>query len=329
MHGENKLPLRSWNILEERPAARFEYWQEALDASHYACRLDSRTPPDFNAVINSTNVDGLRIVECACDPCRGARTGYEISMEREAFFGLMLVEDGCNEIMVDTKTLSIEPGMGLLWDSTMPISFELPTNLRKHTVFMDQERLLCAMPNALERLGAPLDWRHGVGALASAHIRTLLDEAKHIDADRGPAAAELLLHLISAALDQPDDTPFTSTQARLFSRIDAFVSTHLDDPDLGPKSIAAALGISVRSLHLLFSRRNMTVSRCILERRLEHCRSDLVTRAHASITEIAFRWGFNDAAHFSRAFRKQYGETASAYRSRALSSGHCPEQALN
>ena len=38
-----------------------------------------------------------------------------------------------------------------------------------------------------------------------------------------------------------------------------------------------------------------------------------------SITEIAFRWGFNDMAHFSRAFHKQHGETASAYRVRFCS----------
>jgi len=43
--------------------------------------------------------------------------------------------------------------------------------------------------------------------------------------------------------------------------------------------------------------------------RLERCRADLADRClgSLSITEICFRWGFNDAAHFSRSFRARYG----------------------
>jgi len=39
--------------------------------------------------------------------------------------------------------------------------------------------------------------------------------------------------------------------------------------------------------------------------RLDRCRNDLASPALAarSIGEIAFYWGFNDVAHFSRAFR--------------------------
>jgi AraC-like DNA-binding protein len=29
-----------------------------------------------------------------------------------------------------------------------------------------------------------------------------------------------------------------------------------------------------------------------------------------NITEVAFRWGFNDMAHFSRAFKAHYGASA-------------------
>jgi AraC-like DNA-binding protein len=38
-------------------------------------------------------------------------------------------------------------------------------------------------------------------------------------------------------------------------------------------------------------------------------------QAHLSISEICFRWGFNDAAHFSRAFREQFATTPRAWRS--------------
>lgn len=313
-----KLRPDVWSTLDLRPGDRYANWNEALDASHSAWHLDDRTPEDFRGAYEATAINDLRLVQCACDPCSGRRGGHEISSDADAFFGLLLIQRGCEEVTVGARSFYLEAGMGLLWDSTEPIDFRLLSPIRKLTVFIEQSRLLRAAPNALERLGKPLDWRHGVGAVASAHIRALADEAMHIDFDRGPATAEMLLHLISANLDQPGDAPLNSTQARLLARVDAYLSARLEDADLGPQSIAAALGISVRSLHLLFSHRNTTVSRCIIERRLERCRSDLVAKPHASITEIAFSWGFSDMAHFSRAFRRQYNETARDYRNRHL-----------
>jgi len=46
---------------------------------------------------------------------------------------------------------------------------------------------------------------------------------------------------------------------------------------------------------------------------------DLCSPAHAHrlLVDIAFAWGFNSQAHFSRAFRRKYGQSPSAFRQRA------------
>jgi len=36
------------------------------------------------------------------------------------------------------------------------------------------------------------------------------------------------------------------------------------------------------------------------------------------VTEIAFRWGFKDSAHFSRAFKREFGISPSEVRRVAL-----------
>ncbi len=313
----SKLASQSWDLHQTRPSERFDLWQRAINASHYTCRLDDKTPANFNAGITATAISDIRLVKCSCDPCRGGRSGNEITLDRKNFFGLLLIEQGCNEIVIDSRTSRVEPGMALLWDSSAPIRFRLLSPIRKHTVFLEQDRLLRAFPNAHDRLGTVLDWRYGIGALASSHIRALSDQANHIDAVRGPATAEMLLHLISAALEGTgtEERP-SAANTCLLARADAHVAAHLDNPELGPLSIAEALGISVRTLHKLYAQRNTTVSRRILERRLERCRSDLIIDPNASITEIAFRWGFKDTAHFSHAFRRQYSETARAYRNK-------------
>ncbi|WP_077530106.1 helix-turn-helix domain-containing protein [Vreelandella utahensis] len=56
----------------------------------------------------------------------------------------------------------------------------------------------------------------------------------------------------------------------------------------------------------------------VQERRLQRARA-LLQRPHAKITAIALECGFGDGSQFSRAFRKRFGKTPSAYRSQFVS----------
>jgi len=97
-----------------------------------------------------------------------------------------------------------------------------------------------------------------------------------------------------------------------------FIEDHLEDPRLTPSSVAGALKMSPRYLHQVFNE-GETIARYILRRRLEECARALKDPAQAgrTVTEIAFQHGFNDASHFSRAFRERYDETPREYRQRA------------
>ena len=58
------------------------------------------------------------------------------------------------------------------------------------------------------------------------------------------------------------------------------------------------------------------MSSYILRRRLEECGKQLTDALwrKRTITEIAFSWGFNNATHFARVFRDQYGTSPRDYR---------------
>ena len=50
--------------------------------------------------------------------------------------------------------------------------------------------------------------------------------------------------------------------------------------------------------------------------RLERCKRDLADPAYQArhIGEIAFAWGFNDLAHFSRIFKQRFGVSPREWR---------------
>jgi AraC-like DNA-binding protein len=64
-------------------------------------------------------------------------------------------------------------------------------------------------------------------------------------------------------------------------------------------------------LHARFKQIGHSFSRWVLDNRLEACRlalSDQNQRA-LNISEIAYRWGFNDLSHFNKTFRTRFDMT--------------------
>jgi transcriptional regulator GlxA family with amidase domain len=105
------------------------------------------------------------------------------------------------------------------------------------------------------------------------------------------------------------------------AEIRRYVRTHLQDPTLGPGPIARAYSMSVRALHALFEDADESVAALVRRERLTRCMEDLQRLGGGSVTEIAFRWGFSDAAHFSRVFKREFGATPSEVRHTAAARG--------
>ncbi|MFC6884592.1 MULTISPECIES: helix-turn-helix domain-containing protein [Actinomadura] len=130
----------------------------------------------------------------------------------------------------------------------------------------------------------------------------------------GEAILELVTSAVSERLGSPG--PVAPADDEALRVIEHWIESRLDDPGLTPASIALAHHVSVRQLYRLFQARGDTVSRYVRTRRLERCRRELRDPFLATqrISAIAARWGYPDAAAFSRAFRAAYGVSPSDYR---------------
>ncbi|MEQ4723473.1 helix-turn-helix transcriptional regulator [Nonomuraea sp. B19D2] len=171
--------------------------------------------------------------------------------------------------------------------------------------------------------GMPVD--NGVSALLKRFIQDLANEKLTLTPADGQRLGMVLVDLVTACFSsllesRPIPRPGSQPQA-LTQRIRATIQRHLHDPDLSPRSIAAAHHISVSYLHRLFQQHGHTVSAWIRDQRLERARRDLADTALTDIPihAIATRWGFRRAADFSRAFRTAYGQSPRQFRSSPLS----------
>lgn len=134
-------------------------------------------------------------------------------------------------------------------------------------------------------------------------------------------AARAVRALAVAALE--DSVPEVA-EHDLRSQILEYIERHLADPDLGPQSIAAAFGISLRWVHHVFNVDGASVARHIRERRLDMVAAQLQSdRRFPRIGALAERSGFAARDQLTRAFKARYGMTIAEYAERA-SEGRAP-----
>ena len=160
---------------------------------------------------------------------------------------------------------------------------------------------------------------HGLLSLLKS-VASSLDQRRLGDpAPVDSAMIELLVPLLAETGGAAGRGGATGLRARQFERICRLLEMHLGDPNLTVHSVAAMEGVSVRYLQQLFARSGQTVTGYIKGRRLERAKGELESPLHSqlSITEIGFRWGFSQSAHFSRAYRERFGESPRETRRRA------------
>jgi AraC-like DNA-binding protein len=145
---------------------------------------------------------------------------------------------------------------------------------------------------------------------------------KHVGAlsdERRAHALDTVMGLVGAL--EPANTDGPASRRRLVRAL-LDLEAHLADPDLSSEMLAKLQGISRRRMDAVFAEHGISVTSVIWERRLERVAEHLAGASNRTrrLLDVALAWGFNSEAHFSRSFRKKFGESPSAYRRRMSTS---------
>jgi acetamidase/formamidase/AraC-like DNA-binding protein len=161
------------------------------------------------------------------------------------------------------------------------------------------------------------------GGFTEVFSRTLETAARNLETlsdIEWAAVAQSLADLLPTFIAPTTDAGGTATQAAILHRLCQTIERKLDDPDLTPARVAESEGISERYLQKIFEGSGSSFTHYLRERRLQRTSAELSNPAetHHSISEIAYRNGFNDSAHFSRTFRHRFGLSPREFRQQEL-----------
>jgi AraC-like DNA-binding protein len=126
-----------------------------------------------------------------------------------------------------------------------------------------------------------------------------------------PAFTQMAVSALIASAEEPSDSkPHTLR----INKIQAYLSSNFDDPQLSADRVAEALGISRRQLCREYESVGESYSMQLRSIRIRHAKWLLQNQNNYPITRIAMDCGFNCPTVFGRLFKAAVGVTPKEYR---------------
>lgn len=306
------------DIVATSVARNISEFRAAVNDSFVPLQVSSSHPDRFRGMIRGAGIDEVHVTDVRATDHVVERTPELIARGDRPYFKVSLMLAGTGLLIQDDREAVLSPGDLAVYDTSRPYSLVFDSDFRTMVV-MFPRHLITLPPEMMGQLTAVrISGSEGLGAVVAPYLTQLAANLDQLAGTVGSRLAHSALDLVTTVftrelgLDGASGDPHRALMQRIYGYIDR----NLASTDLGPGSIAAAHFISTRHLHGLFQQQGTTVSTWIRTRRLERCRRDLIDPALADrpVAAIAARWGFMDAAHFSRSFKAAFGVAPSEFR---------------
>lgn len=277
------------------------------------------SPPAEARLFNETTIFGwedLRLSSIRSNAITIERLSREPAKIRQDVYLAVVMLSGNYSLEQDGRAVALRPGDMTIYDATRPHRIVCPGSFSKLIVSIPRSKLK-ARVGGVERCSAlQIPGDRGAGSVASAFVRSCAEQAQALSerefATLSENCIDLLVLALAAVGRQGNGVSLGRSMSR--ARVRNFVERNLDNPELDAAMVASGVGMSSRYINDILSDDGMPLMRHILSLRLEKCRRELSFCAGTPITEIAFRWGFNDMSHFSRSFKRRFGCSPRDYR---------------
>ncbi|MEL6189652.1 MAG: helix-turn-helix domain-containing protein [Myxococcota bacterium] len=306
------------------PRDRLAYWEEIVCRTFVSGRCQAgagagrreRDRVGFSGRVVPHRLGALELTEVFATPQEVVRTQAQARGSDARFYLLSFVRAGATEVEQLGARACLQPGTWALYDTAYPYRLALPLPFDQVVVMLPREEIQQRVPE-IDRLVANVGPSQGLeGRMVSRWLAALVDEFAAGSPDAGSEyLSNQTLDLVGGALNR-----FAGWEPQASSSLRTRALLLIDERLKGPISveeIASALGVHRRSLARAFSRDEGGLSGVVRRQRVRQLQRELASSS-ASLTALAYEWGFSSPAQLSRVFRAVTGKTPSEFRALRL-----------
>jgi AraC-like DNA-binding protein len=329
LSGGSRVPVTNWSCENIDVATqsgstseRVDYWREMILRMFADVEIGAVPNPAFFGKVRSQKCELLRISDVsAAAQAVNRRHLQPRSRDEDKYFAVLMLE-GTEQLEQDGNRAIIGPGDFAIYDATRPHQLSFANDWRQIIVSVPRPGLNQLVVGMESRMATRVSMDNPVGRVMRLFLESVTSQIGQFSATEMIKLSESATNLIALTLGnlQTLEPEHSRNQALTLMRVKVFVNDNLRDPTLNAQQVSLGTGLSARYINKLFEHEGSSLMRYLLRRRLERCSADLLNPANATlrISDIAFRWGFNDLSHFSRVFRGVYGHAPRDWRESQL-----------
>lgn len=318
---EQPTPL--WERQNARFAPFLDHW------CHQYFHVDAHPVSRGEFLWNALKYDfgQFQLTQLACDPIIVERSSKDIRSDTDPSYFVTLQLKGSAFIDQSGRGCHLSEGDFTLVDSRKPYKIKFDTPVKRLILRLPGDLLKRRMAAFGDPVASRFMTGTGMSAVFAAMLTSLANQASTIGPNNEHALLTSISEFLIATLEEDflarsEDHHLTTYQHGQILRIKRHIQARLSDPSLSAAKIADAFQITERHLYHVFKNTDQTLAKYIRQERIKHCMQDLSSpeKRSRTVSEIAFSWGFNDSAHFSRAFKECVGVSPKSFRNRELDS---------
>ncbi len=296
---------------------RFEAWHQITCRDYSFTQYRGDLPETFEGRYTSQHHGSFVLAEnCLFSEATIDLQRRDIDIRRDQVddFVIISVEQGEVSFAQGEQSFSTRGGF-FLYDQTRPFRFNIEGCHHLSAITISRAALGLTMPAAPRFAGRLITGTTALEGLAGAMLHHLFACSREADPTLVGRLGLSALDMIGMALDPnrvAQDASIPKGRA-LLKKVKSHLAARIQEPHT-LESVARDLSVSPRTLSRLFASEGTTPMRWLWQQRLERANMELRADRFASITEVAFRCGFNSASHFSRLFRNAFGHPPTSTR---------------
>jgi AraC-like DNA-binding protein len=309
------IPEQNWSTEHLQPGKALAYWRDVICENLLQMHIHSSHESTFFGHIEKHAFGSIQVNFISVSEQRVWRERTAASSAKDHLFHLIHVRQGVQLVQQYGRSLKVGAGDCLLIDCLAGFEFDFPEGVDAAVLEIRRDWLRGWLPAPEDAAARLIDGRSGWGATLASALSNVTRASVGATGLPPTVVAEQIVSLLALAVAHEDASPTTHKRA-LLRRVTETIRERCHEPDLDPATVAAALCVSRRYIHLLFASAGTTFSHELYECRLRRAQRLLGDKRFdgLGIAEIAWNCGFSEPSHFTRRFRERFGSAPSAYR---------------
>jgi AraC-like DNA-binding protein len=300
---------------------RYAYWIDMICSTYVQLECDRPSnDAEFFGDISFDRIGVLDLTYLRSNAHKIRRTPPQIRSSIDSYCLVQVQREGKGLVCQDGRMAIVNAGDCVLYDCTRP--YELIFEEPHHDVVvirLPKTHLETYVGNLQDLTATTIHKKEAVGHLLLSMVESLRSDIQTLHPSSALGVSDAIINVVAAGLRGLPDANLkkpSNLQTYHLMRIKDYVQQNLRDPELSVQSVAQALQVSSDHISRIFRTEPLHLSRLIWKQRLDACRRDLtdIRLAQRSISDIAYSWGFNNAAHFSRSFREEFQTSPKQWR---------------